>query len=295
MIRQLPTAFALVIRSNCAPVITRLPQAWKNPAYRRARRLGHAPARPLGGGHLPPGPGPAGHPRPRASRLDTRRRRPTTPATPGTDVTDPIHRRAARTRLPPGADHPARRTRDRPLHHPDRAPGRAQPGILHLYPHHIPRIGIRILDRKRGNPLVRRRHLQRRVSAHIRAPQPKMLDVDIIAGREVLQRGTKLAGLAVPECRNSGDGPGAREVEQEDVELMLLQRGRQRENIAALRPVSVAHDDRRRAPQTREKQAVPRGAARDRKRQGRRMSHHDVHINVCRISRGMNDLVKNET
>ncbi len=59
MIRQLPTAFALVIRSNCAPVITRLPQAWKNPAYRRARRLGHAPARPLVGGHLPPGAGPA--------------------------------------------------------------------------------------------------------------------------------------------------------------------------------------------------------------------------------------------
>jgi hypothetical protein len=47
MIRQLPTAFALVLRSNCAPVITRLPQAWKNPAYRRARRLGHVPAQPL--------------------------------------------------------------------------------------------------------------------------------------------------------------------------------------------------------------------------------------------------------
>ena len=43
MIRQLPAAFALVIRSNCAPVITRLPQAWKNPAYRRARRFGQAP------------------------------------------------------------------------------------------------------------------------------------------------------------------------------------------------------------------------------------------------------------
>jgi hypothetical protein len=42
MIRQLPAAFALVIRSNCAPVIARLPQAWKNPAYRRARRLGQA-------------------------------------------------------------------------------------------------------------------------------------------------------------------------------------------------------------------------------------------------------------
>ena len=43
MIRQLPAAFALVIRSNCAPVITRLPQAWRNPAYRRARRFGPAP------------------------------------------------------------------------------------------------------------------------------------------------------------------------------------------------------------------------------------------------------------
>src|SRR5579859_8078264 len=43
MIRQLPAAFALVIRSNCAPVIARLPQAWKNPAHRRARRLGQAP------------------------------------------------------------------------------------------------------------------------------------------------------------------------------------------------------------------------------------------------------------
>jgi type IV secretion system protein VirD4 len=42
MIRQLPAGFALVIRGGCAPVITRLPRAWRNPAYRRARR--HAPA-----------------------------------------------------------------------------------------------------------------------------------------------------------------------------------------------------------------------------------------------------------
>ena len=44
MIRQLPAGFALVIRGGCAPVIARLPRAWKNPAYRRARRLGQAPA-----------------------------------------------------------------------------------------------------------------------------------------------------------------------------------------------------------------------------------------------------------
>jgi type IV secretion system protein VirD4 len=45
MIRQLPAGFALVIRGGCAPAIARLPRAWNNPAYRRARR---AP-RPGGG------------------------------------------------------------------------------------------------------------------------------------------------------------------------------------------------------------------------------------------------------
>ena len=47
MIRQLPAGFALVIRGGCAPVIARLPRAWKNPAYRRARRLGQARPREL--------------------------------------------------------------------------------------------------------------------------------------------------------------------------------------------------------------------------------------------------------
>jgi type IV secretion system protein VirD4 len=37
MIRQLPAGHALVIRGGCAPVISRLPRAWKNPAYRRVR------------------------------------------------------------------------------------------------------------------------------------------------------------------------------------------------------------------------------------------------------------------
>jgi hypothetical protein len=38
MIRQLPAGHALVIRGDCAPVIARLPRAWDNRAYRRARR-----------------------------------------------------------------------------------------------------------------------------------------------------------------------------------------------------------------------------------------------------------------
>ena len=44
MIRQLPAGFALVIRGGYAPVIARLPRAWNNRAYRRARRRRLAPA-----------------------------------------------------------------------------------------------------------------------------------------------------------------------------------------------------------------------------------------------------------
>ena len=59
MIRQLPAGFALVIRGGCAPVIARLPRAWRNPAYRRARRLGQAPwdAAELPAGEGKPEPG----------------------------------------------------------------------------------------------------------------------------------------------------------------------------------------------------------------------------------------------
>jgi type IV secretion system protein VirD4 len=45
MIRQLPAGHALVIRGSHAPVIARLAAAWKDPAYRRARRRGAAVAR----------------------------------------------------------------------------------------------------------------------------------------------------------------------------------------------------------------------------------------------------------
>jgi type IV secretory pathway TraG/TraD family ATPase VirD4 len=44
MIRQLPARFALVIRGGAAPVIARLPAAWNDRTYRRARRRGQAVA-----------------------------------------------------------------------------------------------------------------------------------------------------------------------------------------------------------------------------------------------------------
>jgi hypothetical protein len=42
MIRQLPIGFALVIRGGLRPVIARLPVAWKDRTYKRARRAGTA-------------------------------------------------------------------------------------------------------------------------------------------------------------------------------------------------------------------------------------------------------------
>lgn len=59
MIRQLPAGFGLVIRGGCAPVIARLPRAWNNPAYRRARRAPR-PGRDCPAPALPPAaePGP---------------------------------------------------------------------------------------------------------------------------------------------------------------------------------------------------------------------------------------------
>jgi hypothetical protein len=44
MIRQLPARFALVIRGGATPVIARLPAAWNDKTYRRARRRGQAAA-----------------------------------------------------------------------------------------------------------------------------------------------------------------------------------------------------------------------------------------------------------
>jgi type IV secretion system protein VirD4 len=49
MIRQLPAGFALVIRGGCAPVIACLPRAWKNTAYRHARRIYPVMAEPVAG------------------------------------------------------------------------------------------------------------------------------------------------------------------------------------------------------------------------------------------------------
>jgi len=46
MIRQLPAGHALIIRGGCAPVIGRLPRAWRNPAYSAARRAHRAPLSP---------------------------------------------------------------------------------------------------------------------------------------------------------------------------------------------------------------------------------------------------------
>ena len=78
MIRQLPARFALVIRGGLAPVVARLPMAWKDRAYKKARRGGwavyrtpvrSAAALPLPE-HGPVAPVPAAAPGPAPARVD---------------------------------------------------------------------------------------------------------------------------------------------------------------------------------------------------------------------------------
>ena len=107
MIRQLPAGFALVIRGGCAPVIARLPRAWKNPAYRRARRLGHLPTEPA-----ERAPYPVFVPQPRGipDHVPAEWIPGDGTSTPGTDHDRrPDHRGAAAARRPPRPAHPAHR------------------------------------------------------------------------------------------------------------------------------------------------------------------------------------------
>ena len=89
MIRQLPAGFALVIRGGCAPVIARLPRAWNNPAYRRARRASSPAARRASRQARPAAEPQARHPRRRDRRLARRRRLAPLPVEP-TMTADPL-------------------------------------------------------------------------------------------------------------------------------------------------------------------------------------------------------------
>jgi hypothetical protein len=42
MLRELPDGYALLVRGGRAPVLAKLPRAWTDRAYKRARRHGYA-------------------------------------------------------------------------------------------------------------------------------------------------------------------------------------------------------------------------------------------------------------
>jgi type IV secretion system protein VirD4 len=129
MIRQLPAGFALIIRGGCAPVIARLPRAWRNPAYRRARRLG--PARPPQ--NSPPTP--TGQSRTSPTTCPPSGSPATARPSPGADDHDqqrPDHRPDGPARRLPRAGHPPRHPRSRASRRPQRTARRAhRPGRRH--------------------------------------------------------------------------------------------------------------------------------------------------------------------
>ena len=124
MIRQLPAGFALVIRGGCAPVIARLPRAWKNPAYRRARRLGQAPWHAIA--ELPPRRSPS--PASPTTCPPTGSPATAAPPTPGADHARhrPHHRHRRPARRPRRTAHPPGHPRSRPSRHSQQPAGRAR-------------------------------------------------------------------------------------------------------------------------------------------------------------------------
>ena len=134
MIRQLPAGHALVIRGGYAPVIARLGAAWKDPAYKAARRAGHRRRR------AHPAPHPARHAAgaPPLARPDRRLRAvpdiddeaagvTATRRRPARLPVELTHDRHDRARRPDRGPAPARRPHAA-ARRAGRAPGRRGPG-----------------------------------------------------------------------------------------------------------------------------------------------------------------------
>ena len=91
----------------------------------------------------------------------------------------------------------------------------------------------------------------------------------------------QFGALFVTKRRDALRRTMTREIKNENVELLILQRGNQREHIGALRKISVADDHRGSAAQPGEEPPFAL-AAFHRERDGNRMPHHYVQIEGSR-------------
>ena len=87
--------------------------------------------------------------------------------------------------------------------------------------------------------------------------------------RHRINRRAHFIRLVIPERRNPVVGAVRREIENEHVVLVILQRGNQRQQLAFAGPIPMAKNNRRSAAKSRKEPALPRTlAAGDRKLHG---------------------------
>ena len=106
-------------------------------------------------------------------------------------------------------------------------------------------------------------HLERHVSAHVHTPESEMREIHVVASRKGFDRRSQFARFVITKRRHARACAVPREIEQKYVELCPAGR-HQREHVRALRLISVAHDHRRSAAQSREEPAVARPPVRQR-------------------------------
>ena len=119
--------------------------------------------------------------------------------------------------------------------------------------YHLLGVVVDGIQNQRANALVAFPFAQRPVSAQVITPKSKACGVQIVASSKYIDGFAQFVSLTIAQGRNSGVGPVSGKIKNEDVVLVVLQRGNQRQQFTATGFVAMAQNDRRCAPQTREK------------------------------------------
>src|SRR5579862_6546937 len=87
----------------------------------------------------------------------------------------------------------------------------------------------------------------------------------------------------------------APEIKQNHVELVVLERGNQRQHVRTLRKIPVANYDSRRSAQSRKDPAIAGAPIRKPERKGRWVAHHHAQVERSGIPRRAENLVEKES
>ncbi len=133
------------------------------------------------------------------------------------------------------------------------------------------------------------------IGSQIVTPQSKARGIDVVARGHGVDGGAHFVGFAIAERGNSFIAPMCGKIKDEDVVLVVLQSGNQREQLAAARSVPVAQDDGWSAAQSRKKPAVPRAQPGNSKIHQIRFTRKAFHVDFTAGALRLDDAVHQES